>query len=284
MASRTRTGIVLLALVHGLVACDSAGPKSPGGPSDVPQPIGESSPPLSGSGQIRGLVKDTAFRPLGGAMVEVIAGLGTGTSTITDREGRFALAGVFDNTTRFRASKEDHVASTTTSPAAGGWISFHLAVFGPPANMAGDYTLTFIADSACTGLPEALRTRTYAATITSTSDVAGWAPVPPNTVFDLALSGATVQGNGIATIGIAGELTAFALFNDGLPYIVEEVAPKVFVAITGYAEMSGLPTGSTAFSGWIAHLDHNPLAASSRPRTTFASCESKSHLLIWTRR
>lgn len=101
----------------------------------------------------------------------------------------------------------------------------------------------------------------------------------------LTLSGASVQDEGIAAIGTAGEFTAFALFNDGLPYIVEEVAPKVFVAITGYAEMpAGVSTSSTAFSGWIAHLDDNPLANSSRWATTLVSCESKSHRLILTRR
>ncbi len=183
-------------------------------------------------------------------------------STTTDGAGQFSLSGVFDNTAQFRASKEDHVASTTTlNNPLGGWISFHLAVLAPPVSMAGDYTLTFVADSACTSLPAALKTRTYAATVTPNSaDPAGWAPVPPNTVFNLSLDGASVQDDGVAAIGTAGHFVAFALFVDGLPYIVEEVAPRVFVAITGYAEISaGMSTGSTAFSGWIEHLDENPL-------------------------
>ncbi len=119
---------------------------------------------------MRGIVKDTAFRPLAGAVVEVIAGTNTGMSTTTDSAGQFSLSGGFDNTTRFRASKEDHVASTTTlNSPLGGSISFHLAVLAPPVSMAGDYTLTFVADSACASLPAALKTRTYAATVTPNS-------------------------------------------------------------------------------------------------------------------
>lgn len=286
MANRTRAGIVLLVLAQGLAGCDSARPIPPLGPSGVPQPISEPIPSPRGGGQMRGLVKDTAFRPLAGAIVEVIGGPSTGTSTTTDGAGQFSLAGVFDDTTRFRASKDDHVASTAALTSAFGWISFHLAVLAPPVNMAGDYTLTFEADSGCTTLPAALRTRTYAATVTlNSAEIQGWAPVPPNTVFNLTLDGASVQDDGIAAIGTAGDFVAFALFNDGLPYIVEEVAPKIFVAITGYAEISaGVSTGSTAFSGWIAHLDYNPLVAPSRSGATLVSCESKSHRLIVTRR
>ncbi len=66
MANKTWAGVVLLVLAQGLAGCDSA---LPTGPSNGP-PNG----PTNGDGQIRGLVKDTAFRPLAGAVVEVIAG------------------------------------------------------------------------------------------------------------------------------------------------------------------------------------------------------------------
>ena len=287
--NKTRTAVVLLVLAQGVSGCDSSRSNSPLGPSVVPQPVSQPIPSPSGGRRITGLVKDTAFRPLAGALVEVIEGPNTGTSTSTDREGQFSLTGVFDNTSRFRASREDHVASTATLINAFGSILFHLAVLAPSVNIAGDYTLTFVADSACTGLPAALRTRTYAATIMpSSADFAGWAAVAPNTVFNLALSAASVQDDGIAAIGTAGDFVAFALFNDGLPYIVEEVASKVFVAITGYADMSlgtaGVSTISTTFAGWIAHLDYNPLADGPMSGTTVVNCESRSHRLILTRR
>ena len=55
-------------------------------------------------------------------------------------------------------------------------MSFSLAPHGQSANIAGLYTLTFTADSACTNLPDEARTRTYAATIGSrlTADDVRW--------------------------------------------------------------------------------------------------------------
>ena len=41
-----------------------------------------------------------------------------------------------------------------------------MEVLASPVNVAGDYTLTFIADNACADLPDKVRTRTYEATIT----------------------------------------------------------------------------------------------------------------------
>ena len=44
-------------------------------------------------------------------------------------------------------------------------MSFSLQPHGQSANIAGLYTLTLTADSACTNLPDEARTRTYTATI-----------------------------------------------------------------------------------------------------------------------
>ena len=45
-------------------------------------------------------------------------------------------------------------------------MTFTLAALAPPVNIAGHYTLTFIADSTCVGLPDDVRIRSYAGTIT----------------------------------------------------------------------------------------------------------------------
>ena len=73
-------------------------------------------------------------------------------STTADAEGQFSLTGTSDDRTQFRATKEDH------------------------------YTLTFVADSTCTDLPNELRTRTYAATMTPESN----SHSPAHTLFSLA--------------------------------------------------------------------------------------------------
>ena len=164
-----RVGFVLV-LGLALAGCDG----SPSSPSPESPPGSPSSPPGSPSGsiQVAGSVSDAAWRPLAGARVEVVDGPQAGLSTTTDGSGEFRLSGNFDDTTHFRATKDGHVASTWPLPAACGpcnpdwWIHFSLEALAPHPNLAGDYTLTVIANSACTSMPEALRTRTFDATLT----------------------------------------------------------------------------------------------------------------------
>ena len=104
--------------------------------------------------------------------------------------GTFRLAGDFDETTHFRATKDGHVASTLPLPPAcaacnpNWWIHFSLEALAPHPNLAGDYTLTVIANSACASLPDEVRTRTYDATVTLRSGP----EFPANSRFDVSLS------------------------------------------------------------------------------------------------
>ena len=122
---------------------------------------------------MKGTVRDTAYRALPGARVEVIDGPQAGLSAIADSTGEFSLTGVFNETTRFRATKEGHVPNTRTlqpfcAPCnPNWWIGFTLEEVDPPVNVAGGYDMTFIADSACAALPNEFRTRTYTVTIPS---------------------------------------------------------------------------------------------------------------------
>ena len=186
---RRLAGIVLLVLAQGLVGCGSTrSSPSPSAPSTVAQPI----PPVGGLMFMKGTVYDTVFRPLAGARVEVVDGPQAGLSTTADTSGEFSLTGVFDDATRVRATKDGHVTAirtlqpfcATCNPNR--WINFSLEVLAPPVNMAGDYTLTFIADSACTTLPNEVRTRTYAATIPLASNA-----IPANAYLDVTVTGAT---------------------------------------------------------------------------------------------
>src|SRR5262249_10858160 len=141
-----------------------------------------------------------------------------------------------------------------TTGSCAGTLTFYLNVFDSPANIAGDYFLTFTADNACADLPAALRTRTYAATI---------APAPADARFHLTANGPLFQKydnswtyNGFE-IGVAGHYLSMFLFGGHNPAIVERLAPNTYLAFSGNATTSvGTSTPSpmaTAFDGWIEY-------------------------------
>ncbi len=266
------SAIVLLLLAHGLAGCGGSG--SPSTPSAVP----------TGSvSRISGSVLDTGFRPIAGARVEVVDGPGAGASTATDAEGQFSLTGTFDASTRFRAAKEGHVAATQawscggSCPGAGQpWLAFYLAMLAPNADIAGNYTLTVIADGACADLPNEVRTRTYSATIKARSGP----DLPANAGFDVTLGGAAfLDGLDSFRIGVAGDYLGFWLDGGHNPSFVEQVTPDTYLAVSGSGAasvpVSGASTISTSLQGWIEYYG----AAVVR-----AHCESEDHRLILTRR
>jgi len=287
---RAWTGIVLLALVQGLSGCGDSGPSSIPSAASAVSPAGSAAPAQTKGAvsSIWGFVMDTGFRRIAGATVEVVDGPHAGLSTTTDDAGEFTLAGPFDPTTRFRASREGHVAATqgldcsasSNASSCGGaatrsWLGFYLEVLAPPVDVAGVYSLTFIADPACPDLPNEVRTRTYKATITPDSKQG----VPANTGYTATVSGATfVDGLDHFVIGVAGDHVAFWLFGGHNPALVEQVAPSTYVAFSGTAAASMSPsdvTVSTSFDGWIEYYG----AAVTRTR-----CETAAHRIVLTRR
>jgi Carboxypeptidase regulatory-like domain/IPT/TIG domain len=232
--------------------------------------------PGSGTGRVAGRVIDFRSRPLSGATVEVVDGPHAGTSATTDAQGQFSLTGTFDETTQFRASREGYVPATGRSssdcdrPCAVRSISFQLLVLASTVNMAGHYTLTFIADGACPALPSELRTRTYPATITAAGN--GWG-------FNLAVSGASVSNLGYPPIIVVRDVVEFYFDDDhNIPYLVEPIAPNASLEITGYAAApvgpSGVTTISTPFSGYIEYAG---------PPQSVRCGLLKNHRLILTR-
>lgn len=294
---RMFAGIVLLVVAQGLAACgSSASTSAPLAPSPVPQPTlppTPTPPPPNDDAFIKGVVYDTANRALAGAIVEVVDGPQAGTQATSDATGGFSLTGTFDDTTQFRATKEGHVSATgTLRPSCAQchphrWIFFFLDVPTPPANIAGDFTLTFIADSACAAaLPAEVRTRTYAATIAPTS-------YRPNTSFELTVSGAPfLSFYNSFSIGVAGDYLAFGLDNEG-PVLVEQVAQNTYLGFDGSAEASAgtsaVSTISTFFDGVIDYCARKSAMGSyyncdTSQAVAHARCESKHHQLILTRR
>jgi hypothetical protein len=92
-----------------------------------------------------------------------------------------------------------------------------------------------------------LRTRTYDATVVPGSDPHN----PPHTFFDADVRGASFLADyDTFPVGVAGDLVAFELRGEG-PYLVEKVAPNMYLALYGRAEASigtgGASTITTAF-------------------------------------
>ena len=270
MTHRTRAGIVLFVLAQGLAGCSGSGSGStPSTPSLVQSPP-QSVPPVNAG--VRGNVVDTADRPIGGALVEVVDGPRAGMSAISNAKGEFTFAERFDDLTLFRATHEGHIAATVSwrnGLPNRPWMLLALGVLAPPVTIAGNYTLTFIADGACAAaLPADLRTRTYAATITDMS--------PPNypagTRFTIVASGAEFDAVfNWFSVGVAGDYLAFWL---GDEHLIEKLAANRYLELMGSAEAvttSGASTISASFDGTFRF-------------SGAAVCASRNHQLVLTRR
>lgn len=287
MPRNTPTWALLATLAASLAGCSDSGPSS--APTPVPQPA-----PPAGGIQIAGYVFDSAGRPLGGARVQVAEGPQSGLSTTADGSGRYSLTGAFDDTSRFRATKEGHLdaikplGSSCDRCNPPWWVYFYLPVLDPPVNLAGNYTLTFSADSACGGLPDDVRTRTYTATIaTAPADY-----LPPNTAFSVTVSGsAFLDAYKSFLIQVAGNYISGSLGDfHGDPGVAEEVAPNTYIGLGGTfgAEVTDGSQISALFEGDVDYCVLNSpmgsrFACSTNPVTS-TRCTSRNHRVTLTRR
>ena len=288
-----RRAMVLVVLAHGVV---SAGCRDhevvPAAMPTAPSPAIPSPPPTPTGELISGVVYDTAVRQLAGAHVEVVDGPQAGTATTSDAEGRFSLRGTFDNDTRFRATKEGHLAEIRTlSPRCAQcnpqrWLYFNLDVVAPPVNVAGSYTVTFVADSNCDSLPGEVRTRSYAATIAPSS-------YRPNTAFSVTFDKTPfLEDYKSFTINVAGNDALFWLGNlHGDPGLVERVAANTYFAFDGTAAATVTDVSLIAFSldGRIESCElasemGSAYSCSPPQAVARATCTSPKHRVTLTRR
>ena len=288
MTNRTRGRLAVLVLAAAVCGCDNAttlpaAPSSSISTSPIP-------PPLPGTLFMKGTVSDTAFRHLPGAVVEVLDGPQAGLSTTSDARGEFSFTGVFDDATRFRATKEGHVTAIRTLGAfcapcnPNRWVHFAMEVLDTSISIAGDYTMTFVADGRCTMLPEDMRSRTFRATISQAQSTT-WA----NPYSTVRVGGATFfKGWDIVEMGVAGDYVAF-----WLETLVEQIAPTTFLAFAGQAAASigrsDLSTIVLPFTGSIEYCvigsEQDEFPACFQNRTLArARCDSNNHQLILTRR
>ena len=241
---------------------------------------------------LTGYVFDTAFRPVAGASIEVLDGSQAGKSAASDANGRFSLAGAFSTPTTVRASKEGYVSQTRTSQTSGPygppWVAFNLDLVATPTDIAGNYTITFVADGTCAGVPEDLRTRSYPATIVARPGLAR-----ANTSYTLTAAGAHfLDGYNTIQIGVAGDYASFAIYQGEAEGLVEETAPATFLGLDGFGGSSlGTPPASTlsvTFAGGFEYCAVQPGTAWTQECNTatiaHVRCESKNQRLILTRR
>jgi hypothetical protein len=307
-ASKQFTRVGVLAVAVGILACSGS---STAPTPAVPVPP-DASPPAADVVVIRGGVVDTASRHLADVKVEMIDGPQAGASTMTDAAGQFSFSGSFPRRITFRATKvgyadlmETRIIAPGPPPGATASVGLTLVSLVPSANIAGDYTLTFVADSTCdgtpsvsqTGIPEELRRHTYEASITAVSTPS----IPPNTIFNVALSGASfvVQGNISPTSSlvahVAGDYVAFLLDPyefDG--YVTERLAPATYLELTGSIAGSVSTSGASSvpFDGTFAYCVKQsevwqpwigPFGCYGND-PVYASCHSKNHRVVLTRR
>lgn len=204
----------VLALV-ALAGCGSR-PQQPTGPTQ-----GQAGQPAQRVvTQIRGTVSDTAFRTVAGAKVEILNGPSAGTVAVSEPNGSVSFTGTFAGVVTFRATRDGYLPATQVLDVAGlcpqcdARIAFGMESLDPTASIEpGDYTLTFVADAACTRLPVELRTRTYAATVTRSADRPGTFDVRvPGMLYEHGWFGLGISGNIVGTID-----DSYPTFFDPLP-------------------------------------------------------------------
>lgn len=290
---RTATNLtpLVLVLALNLTGCgrQSAAPTAPSSgrsasgaaATTVTTTATTSTPPPTTFGPIIGWVVDTAFRSLPGARVEVLGGPDAGQSVVVDADGHFSMAAGYEMTTPFRATAEGYVTATdmphSSSPGGQKWIVFYLEPQAPRVNIAGDYALTLTADTACTDLPEEVRTRAYAATITEASTLG-----IPN-YFSVSVRGiASGISQSFSSIGVAGHDLGFDLSrnHNGVPTLVEQVAPDTYVLYfpnDGFAGTSVDNTDSAISTAFDGVIDYSVAGR-------HLQCAAANHRLVMTRR
>jgi hypothetical protein len=216
-----------------------------------------------------------------------------GASTISNDVGRFTFAGTFEVGTTVRVSKEGYTSATETARSNGSsnaiWAFVLLDALARPVDLVGNYTLTIVADSACTGIPDDVRTRSYSASIGITPH----SDTQSGTSLMITASGAPFASihDGFP-IGVAGGDVAFAISAGEDDFgLVEKIAPGTFLAIGGFGRVS-VGTGpiariATPFSGSIDYCALQSDTAwtyECNNRTAFVHCGSTQHQLILSRR
>jgi hypothetical protein len=248
-----------IALAGFTLGCGDDRTVSPPPMAPSPVPLAPVPAPAVVPQTLYGYVGDTAFRPVAGARIEVLNGPQVGTVMTSDDQGRFSYTGTFTPPVNLRATKDGFAVATLTVILGTDrpYAFFNLTPLVPPVAAAGNYTLTISADSACTGIPQAARTRSYAATVTLNTRA-----TPLNTRFDGTVTGGVFPPYAnLFWVGVAGDYVAVSTEGEG-PSIVEQLDPLTYVAYYGSAGASiGTPSVSTLSAPFTGVIEYCELKA-----------------------
>jgi hypothetical protein len=294
--------LVVIAVLSA--ACDGSSSSfpSPSAPSAVPTSAASPQPPVApvppvppvslGPRSLFGYVADTAFRPVAGASVEVMSGPHAGLVTLSNANGGFAFEQDVASPSTVRAVKEGYMIGTGTSILTNdgrAYVGFSLAALSPPVAIAGTYTLTITADSACRDLPDDVRTRSYPATVAAAFTSSGQS----TTRFDgRVTSGQFAPFANLFFVGVFGDYVTISTEGEG-PSLVERVGENRYVAFYGQSGASVGPDGvssiSTPFSGTIEYCElASPIGqyydCTGERAAVRHECQSTRHQLTLTRR
>ena len=274
----------------------------PVGCADAARPVEPTTvPDATSSVQIfsmRGSVTDTAYRSLSGATVEITDGPRAGTATPVDEHGFFSMPGTFTGTVMVKASKDGYIPQTqAVAPVwrpgpplpveQQRWVAFYLELPGPSINIAGEYSLRWTVDNACTHWPEAARVRNYTTTITPVgrtsfrarlSDARFFSTVPCPVGRPLE----TCSYNQFA-IGVAGDYVSMFIG------IIEQLSDTSFLifeaAAAGRFGFDGITTQANGFLEYCTAepflIDQGDWAC---PTGAAVQCDSANHQLALVRR
>jgi hypothetical protein len=295
--------LLLIAIVSiGAVAAACTSSATPTSPSISPVTTG--TPAIGPTGiAVAGMVYDTGYRGLAGAVVEVLDGPSAGTTAIADGTGLFAIRGDFDENTHFRATKAGHADGVAKmGPICAGchpnfWMYFYLAVPDAPAALTGDFTLTITADATCAGLPEHARQRTYSVHIAPAASQ----PTAQITSFTGTIAGGQVTGRTYDGIwfALAGNYIEFWSGDlHGDPGLSERTDENSYYSVGAWGHTTlgsdGTATIASTFEGQVRHcvlppgaplLDTNGRFTCGIERAlTSTVCQSTQHQLLLTRR
>jgi hypothetical protein len=248
-----------------------AGVSSPGCRNE-PNPVQASPLPSARAVEVTigGRIVDMLFRPLAEAAVTVTDGPRASTTVLTDGQGMYELPGAFPSPATVVISKTGYVSETVRLESQqGGRITTGaiLQLDQPSINLSGEYLATFSVAASCSALPETVRTRTYPVTIGLRPDP--WIPFQ----YEGVLTGAEFfpsSGGDRFNIGVAGTDARLA-FGDPSEFgdqIVEEVAPRTYLAIWGAATLRAV---GTTMTGTFSHgsFDYCTSATSLAPLALF---------------
>jgi hypothetical protein len=293
---RFRALILTVGIALGVSGCSRTQNSAPTAPTPVP--VATSAPT-----HLRGVVEDSAFRPLPSVTVEVADGPQAGASAITTDSGIFEISGTATGSVTLRIAKAGF--STTTQSAS--WrpasdrdlVTVTLQPLGPSLDVEpGNYTISVTADratshdgaAACSGFPDAFLTRTYTATIASQ-------PAHPRSFFIVTLQlnnpAPFIASMGFG-MGVAGNAVGFTI--DG-PAITEILPGYTYLDIEGSAptDVQATSTGDgirIPFSGSFEYcalkspmgLQNNCFTTPADQKIAYAQCISTHDVMVLTRR